>query len=134
VLGILIGLGSYWAWALSAPLVALGGLVIFAYSAWLLLLEARGIIIDEQTLSIPTRLVLWLPIFALIRARLPVEGVKDLTHVGSWMGMERVLLNRQSDRQTLLFEDRDARRLFFATMRRRVPAIEIYRAHRLNPK
>jgi hypothetical protein len=133
VVGILIGLGIYWAWAPS-PLGALGGLVIFAYSAWLLFLEVGGIIIDEHTLSFPTRPVLWLPIFTLTRARLPMEKVTDLTHVGSWMGMERVLLNHRSDRQTLLLEDRGARRLFFETMRRRVPTIEMYRVHRLNPK
>jgi hypothetical protein len=48
VLGILIGLGISWVWVPSL-LVALGGLVIFIYSAWLLLLEGRGIIMDEQT-------------------------------------------------------------------------------------
>ena len=126
VLGILIGVGIYLLWWPS--LLALGGLVIFAYSAWLLFLEGRGIIIDEQMLSFPTRPLRWLPIFALTRGRVPVEQVSDLTNVGSWMGMERVLLNRQSDRQTLMFQDRNARRLFFQTMRRRVPAIEMYRA------
>jgi hypothetical protein len=131
VLGIVIGLGIYW---VSWPsLLALGGLVIFAYNAWLLFLEGRGIIIDEQTLSLPIRQLPWLPIFALTRARLPVEQVSDLTYVGSWMGMERVLLNHQSDRQTLIFEDRDARRLFFETMRRRLPTIAIYRVQRPNP-
>ena len=131
VLGILIGIGIYSLWWPS--LLALGGLVIFAYSAWLLFLEGRGIIIDEQTLSFPTRPLPWLPIFALTRGRVPVEQVTDLTYVRTWMGMERVLLNRRSDRQTLMFQDRNARRLFFETMRRRLPTIEIYRVHRPYP-
>jgi hypothetical protein len=129
VLGIVIGLGIYGVWRPSL-FVTLGGFVIFAYSAWLLLLEGRGIIIDEQALSFPTRPVPWLPIFALTRARLRVEQVSDLTYMGPWMGMERVLLNRRSDCQTLMFQDRNARRLFFETMRRSVPMIEIYRAHK----
>jgi len=133
VLGILIGLGIY---GVSSPsLLASAGLVIFAYSAWLLFLEGRGIIIDEQTLSFPIRPLAWLPIFALTRARLrlPVVQVSDLTYVGSWMGMERVLLNHQSDRQTLIFQDRDARRRFFEIMKRRLPMIDIYRVQRPNP-
>jgi hypothetical protein len=129
VLGILIGLAIYWV-GVPSLLVALGGLVIFAYSAWLLLLEGRGIIMDEQTLSFPTRPVRWLPIFALARTRLPLEKITDLTYMGSWMGIERVLLNHRTDRRTLLLEDRDARRLFFEAMRRRISAIEIYRVHR----
>src|SRR5262249_10743101 len=128
VLGILIGVGIYWLWWPS--LLALGGLVIFAYSAWLLFLEGRGIFVDEQTLSFPTRPLPWLPIFALTRGRVPVEQVTELTCGRTWMGMERVLLNRRSDRQTLMFQDRNARRLFFETMRQRVPTIEMYRAPR----
>jgi len=134
VLGILIGIGIGIYAARSPSLLALlVGLVIFAYSDWLLFLDARGIIIDEQTLSFPIRLLPWLPIFALTRARLPVEQVSDLTYVGSWMGMERVLLNHQSDRQTLMFQDRDARRLFFDTMKRRLPTIAIYRVQNPYP-
>jgi hypothetical protein len=132
VLGILIGLGISWVWVPSL-LVALGGLVIFIYSAWLLLLEGRGIIMDEQTLSFPTRPVPWLPILALTRARLPVEKVTDLTLMGSWLGMELVLLNRRSDHQMLLFEDSNTRRLFFESMRPRLPTIEIYRVQRPYP-
>jgi hypothetical protein len=132
VLGILIGPVIYWVGG-SSLLVILGGLVIFGYSAWLLALEGRGIIIDQQTLSFPTRPVPWLPILALTRARLPVEKVTDLTLLGSWLGVERVLLNRRSDHQMLLFEDSNTRRLFFETMRRRLPAIEIYRVHRPYP-
>jgi hypothetical protein len=130
VLGILIGLGISWVWAPSLW-VALVGLVIFIYSAWLLLLEGRGIILDEQTLSFPTRPVPWLP--SLTRARFPVEKVTDLTLMGSWLGMELVLLNRRSDHQMLLFEDSNTRRLFFESMRRRLPTIEIYRVHRPYP-
>jgi len=131
VLGIFIGLGIYSLWWPS--LLALGGLVVVAYSAWLLFLEGRGIMVDEQTLSFPTRPLPWLPIFALTRGRVRVGNVADLTYVGSWMGMERVLLNRRSDHQTLLFQDRTTRRLFFETMRRRFPTIEIYRVHRPYP-
>src|SRR5439155_15218411 len=112
VMGISGGLGIYWKWTPS--LLAWGGLVIFAYSVWLLLLEGRGIIIENQTLSIPTRPLPWLPIFALSRLRLPVEALKDITYVGSWLGMEQVLLNQhQLDRQQLLFHTREARRIFF---------------------
>jgi hypothetical protein len=133
VLGILIGIGIWISGVRSQTLLVLVGLVIFTYSAWLLFLEGRGIIIDEQTLSFPIRLLPWLPIFALTRARLPVEQVSDLTYLGSWMGMERVLLNRQSDRQTLIFQDRDTRRLFFDTMKRRLPTIAMYRVQRPYP-
>jgi hypothetical protein len=101
VMGISGGLGIYWEWTPS--LLAWGGLVIFTYSVWLLFLEGRGIIIENQMLSIPTRPSPWLPIFALTRVRLPMEQVSDITYAGSWMGMEHVLLNRQSDRQTLIF-------------------------------
>jgi hypothetical protein len=132
VMGISGGLGIYWKWTPS--LLAWGGLVIFTYSVWLLFLEGCGTIIENQMLSIPTRPLPWLPIFALTRVRLPVERVSDITYVGSyvgsWMGMEHVLLNHQPDRQTLLFHTREARRLFFETMELRVPTIRIYRLHR----
>jgi hypothetical protein len=62
VLDIWGALGIYWTWMPS--LLAWCGLVIFAYSVWLLFLEWRGII--------P-----WLPIFALTRVRLPVEAVRE---------------------------------------------------------
>jgi len=66
VLGILIGIGIGIYAARSPSLLALlVGLVIFAYDAWLLFLEVGGIIIDEQTLSFPIRLLPWLPIFCI---------------------------------------------------------------------
>jgi hypothetical protein len=128
LLGISGGLGMYW--TLMPSLLALGGLVISAYGVRLLFLEGQGIIIEKRTLSFPTRPLPWLPIFALTRAQLPMEQISDLTYVGSWMGMDRVFLNHQSDRQTLLFHSREARRLFFGTMEREVPTIQIYRRHR----
>jgi hypothetical protein len=132
VIGISGGLGIYW--KRTPSLLALGGLVIFTYSVWLLFLEGRGIIIENQMLSIPTRPLPWLLIFALTRVRLPVEQVRDITYVGSWMGMEHVSLNHQSDRQTLIFHTKEARRLFFETMKLRVPATTPAWASKSAPK
>jgi hypothetical protein len=53
-----------------------------------------------------------------------------MTYVGSWMDMEHLLLNHESGRQTVLFHTREARRLFFETMKLKVPTIQMYRVKR----
>jgi len=84
--------------------------------------------IEIQVLSIPTRPLLSLPIFALARVRLRMEEVRDVTYAGSWMGMEHVLLNNhQPDRQQLLFDAVEARRRFFGILKLRSPGLRIYR-------
>ena len=128
VLGTFGGLGIYW---MGTPLPwAWAGLVILSYSVWLLFLEWRGIIIHKQMLSFPNRPLPWLPIFALARVRLPLEGIEDIKYAGAWMGMEHVLLSHQSDRQQLLFHTRAARRLFFTSVKLNVPKIQIYRVYK----
>jgi hypothetical protein len=103
-------------------------LALGLFCIWLFVLELRGVVVNADTLSFPSRPVRWLPIFAVGRRRVPMRDLEEMTVLRPWCGLQVVLLDGGCGVERLLFHSRNSRLKFFDAVKAKLPTIRIYRA------
>jgi hypothetical protein len=103
-------------------------LALSVLCVWIFLLELRGVSVKADTLSFAHRPLWWLPIVSVWRRQLALKDLEEMTSLRPWLNFEVVLLEGQFEASRLLFHSRNARLKFFEAVKKRAPAVRIYRA------
>jgi len=103
-------------------------LALGLFCVWLFVLEVRGVVVNADALSFPSRPFRWLPIFSVWRRRVPMQDLEEMTVLSPWCGLQVVLLDGRCGVERLLFHSRNSRLKFFDAVKAKLPAIRIYRA------
>jgi hypothetical protein len=104
------------------------GAVVGIGALWLFQRELSGILIDSQTLSIPSR-IRGMPVLSFRRRTVLLSNVHRLTSV-RWCGFEAGKISGDFGSDILMFSSRDQRRRFTALIRSVCPGA-IYRVRSL---
>jgi hypothetical protein len=95
---------------------------------WLFQCELRGISIDSQTLTMPTRRISAL---SYRRRTVLLSEVHRLTISARWLGFEVVSISGDFGRDLLVFASTDQRRRFVEVIQSICPGVAIYRVRSL---
>jgi hypothetical protein len=105
------------------------GLGLSLVSAWLLCLEARGIIVETEAVSFPVRPFSWFPVFTITRLNVSLGNIERMVIVSTLIGMEIILMKDCfGKRQQLIFHNRSSRRAFCKAVKLATPRVSFYKA------
>lgn len=105
---------------------ALGGLLAL-FAAQAAVSFALGVRLGKERIDTPWAPWAQAPLLVVWRRSLALPLLRDMTYLGQFMGSDSVRLSAQEGEFATLFDSRDRRHAFFAEVRRRQPAVEIYR-------
>jgi hypothetical protein len=120
-----LGLGYF---VLGSPPLGWFALALGLFCVWLFVLELRGVAVNADVLSFPSRPLRWLPIFSVWRRRVPMRDLEEMTVLRPWCGLQVVLLDGRCGVERSLFHSRNSRLKFFDAVKAKLPGIRIYRA------
>jgi hypothetical protein len=112
-------------------ILGVGGVIGGIGALWLIQVEWLGVSIDDETLTMPTRRIPWMPALSFRRRTVLLSEVRRLIMSARWLGFEVVKIYGDFGSEKLIFGSKAQRRCFTLLTQRICPSVAV---HRFGPR
>jgi len=104
------------------------GVLVAVGALWMVLRELKGISINSEAISMPTKRSQWFPLLSFWRRTVALSEVRRLTVSPPWSGFEVVRISGDFGSDVLVFSSKAQRRRFIAIVESLSPGVGVYRS------